>query len=604
MPERRRERKNCATRLQNNCCPLLRQRTQTLPKETLHKALGIYLLQSHCALLYCNIKYCTFDTAGITAPVAASLRAAFPSVQQPTGMQKKLIRATLGKQDVLLQDDTGSGKSFAVMLALLSKPRVGTPNPENSKGNDDIEGLTTLLIVPHRDLAYQYLHWIHHLTLSEGNSPFSLAKYAQVLVRRVNRTTLQDLPARMQEAIGHVSADRDKALPHNPHILIATPNAVLDLVQRQPQLLRLSTLSTVVVDEVDAFLHVPNSKLPREHKKAAQKKLDRHVPDLVRVLDALFPTPRDKQQIFGRSHPSRNEFLKQGLVPVERPQLIMLSATLRTRLRSALYGAFGWMQRGKVLKLIRKRSSALPAHRLGRSAVHHVLVVSKTGDIKNIAGARPLNPVHNATAVLNGDAVVHHDEEEGNVFYDDDDPELHDDADKELLKAPLNVDPAILEAIAATFALDVPRVALLVLPATAAVRKIIFELRQLRVNAHPFNLVENAPSRSHLLSRSSDTRDENPTLIVGTLATIRGIDLPELSHVFMLGTPEGRAGDAYLHVAGRVGRFGGQGKVITVLEERKVAKTGGKVVVTDDPRKMTILLSRIGIKPARLEHFD
>ncbi|KIJ21852.1 hypothetical protein PAXINDRAFT_65260 [Paxillus involutus ATCC 200175] len=546
----------------------------------------------------------TFETAGITAPVAASLRAAFPNVRQPTAMQKKLIRATVGKQDVLLQDDTGSGKSFAVMLALLSKSRVHTPNPGNSKGNDDAEGLTTLLIVPHRDLAYQYLHWIHHLTLSEGNFPFSLAKYAQVLVRHVNRTTLQDLPIRMQEAIEHVSADRDRPLPQTPHILIATPNAVLDLVQRQPQLLRLSTLSTVVVDEVDAFLHVPNSKLPREHKKAVQKKLDRHVPDLVRVLDALYPTPRDKQQIFGRSHSSRNELLKQGLVPVERPQLIMLSATLRTRLRSALYGAFGWIQRGKVLKLIRKRSSALPAHRLDRSAVHHVLVVSKTGDIKNIAGARPLKPVHDATPVLTDDAIVDHDEDEGNVFYDDDDPELQDDVDKELLKAPLNVDPAILEAIAATFALDVPRIALLVLPATAAVRKIIFELRQLRVNAHPFNLVENGPSRSHLLSRSSDARDENPTLIVGTLATIRGIDLPELSHVFMLGTPEGRAGDAYLHVAGRVGRFEGQGKVITVVEERKVEKTGRKVVVTDDPRKMSILLSRIGLKPARLEHFD
>jgi superfamily II DNA/RNA helicase len=376
----------------------------------------------------------TFETAGITAPVAASLRAAFPNVRQPTAMQKKLIRATVGKQDVLLQDDTGSGKcvdrsitsarsehrslfrSFAVMLALLSKSRVHTPNPGNSKGNDDAEGLTTLLIVPHRDLAYQYLHWIHHLTLSEGNFPFSLAKYAQVLVRHVNRTTLQDLPIRMQEAIEHVSADRDRPLPQTPHILIATPNAVLDLVQRQPQLLRLSTLSTVVVDEVDAFLHVPNSKLPREHKKAVQKKLDRHVPDLVRVLDALYPTPRDKQQIFGRSHSSRNELLKQGLVPVERPQLIMLSATLRTRLRSALYGAFGWIQRGKVLKLIRKRSSALPAHRLDRSAVHHVLVVSKTGDIKNIAGARPLKPVHDATPVLTDDAIVDHDEDEGNVF--------------------------------------------------------------------------------------------------------------------------------------------------------------------------------------------
>ena len=174
----------------------------------------------------------------------------------------------------------------------------------------------------------------------------------------------------------------------------------------------------------------------------------------------------------------------------------------------------------------------------------------------------------------------------------------------ELLHAPLAFDPAMLEAVAATFALDVPRVALLVLPATAAVRKIIFELQQLGVNAQPLDLVANEASRTHVLSRMDGVSDENPVLIVATLATVRGIDLPDLSHVFMLGVPEGRSGDAYLHVAGRVGRFGRQGKVITILEERKDEKTGNKVVVTDGPRKMTILLSRIDVQPTRLDHFD
>lgn len=174
----------------------------------------------------------------------------------------------------------------------------------------------------------------------------------------------------------------------------------------------------------------------------------------------------------------------------------------------------------------------------------------------------------------------------------------------ELLHAPLAFDPAMLEAVAATFALDVPRLALLVLPATAAVRKIIFELRQLGVNAHPFDLVADEASRTHVLSQMDEVSDENPALIVATLATVRGIDLPDLTHVFMLGVPEGRSGDAYLHVAGRVGRFGRRGKVITILEACREERRGNKVVLTDDPKKMTILLSRIGMRPARLEHFD
>ncbi|KAF9244595.1 P-loop containing nucleoside triphosphate hydrolase protein [Melanogaster broomeanus] len=503
------------------------------PTPNLPAALSSWARSSFCRKTAITRYLNQSSAAGITPAVTASLRDAFPNVQKPTAMQKKLIRAI---------DDTGSGKSFAVMLALLSKSRVLVVDP--NKG-DAKEGVTTLLIVPHRDLAYQYLHWIHHMTASNGNRPFSLAKYAQVLVR----------PS-----------------PKPPHILIATPNAVLDVILRRPEVLQLSTLSTVVVDEVDAFLQIPSSKLPKEHQKAAQKKLDKHVPNLARVLDTLYHTDRAKFQIFGRPLSSRSELVAHGLAPAHRPQLIMLSATLRNRLRSALYGAFGW--------LIRKRS-------LDRSAIHHVLVVSKTGDIKNIAGARPRNPVQGTMPILAEDTVARHDEDETSVFYDDDDVELKDDVDRELLMAPLKINPALLEAVAATFALDVPRMALLVLPATAPVRKIVFELQQLGVNAQLFDLLANQPSGSLRPSSSVD-----------------GIDLPELSHVFILGVPEGRMGDTYLHVAGRVGRFTGQGKVITVVEERKEDRAGKRMAVTDEPKKMSILLSLIGIKPDKLEHFD
>jgi len=238
--------------------------------------------------------------------------------------------------------------------------------------------------------------------------------------------------------------------------------------------------------------------------------------------------------------------------------------------------------------------------------MHHVLVVSTTGDIKNMAGALPLQPDDRDDKSAPKEDIAVHDNDEDGIFYDEDeDPELRDDVDRELLHSPLAFDPAMLEAVAATFALDVPRIALLVLPATAAVRKVIFELQQLGVNAHPFDLVGNEASRRHVLSRTPDgVSDENPMLIVGTLATIRGVDLPDLSHVFILGVPEGRAGDAYLHVAGRVGRFGSRGKVITVLEERKEAKIGNKAIMRDAPRQMKVLLSRLGIAASKLVHFE
>lgn len=52
----------------------------------------------------------SFEAAGIQPLVAATLHIAFPNVQKPSVMQRKLIGAMIKNRDVLLQDDTGTGK--------------------------------------------------------------------------------------------------------------------------------------------------------------------------------------------------------------------------------------------------------------------------------------------------------------------------------------------------------------------------------------------------------------------------------------------------------------------------------------------------------------
>jgi hypothetical protein len=56
----------------------------------------------------------TFESLGVGTPIVAALRAAFPDVQQPTTMQRKMISAVVGKQDILLQDFTGTGKCVLI----------------------------------------------------------------------------------------------------------------------------------------------------------------------------------------------------------------------------------------------------------------------------------------------------------------------------------------------------------------------------------------------------------------------------------------------------------------------------------------------------------
>lgn len=130
---------------------------------------------------------------------------------------------------------------------------------------------------------------------------------------------------------------------------------------------------------------------------------------------------------------------------------------------------------------------------------------------------------------------------------------IDSDQEYEMTTSPFG--PNVLEAIATCFAIDVPRLGLLVIPSSAPVNRAVYELRRLGVNAQGLN--------------SENTLDK-ATLLVGTTATTRGIDLEGLTHVFIIGIPEGpqvngKSVDAYIHLAGRVGRFGNTGRVITVV---------------------------------------
>jgi hypothetical protein len=144
----------------------------------------------------------------------------------------------------------------------------------------------------------------------------------------------------------------------------------------------------------------------------------------------------------------------------------------------------------------------------------------------------------------------------------------------------------------------VPRVALLVLPASASVHSAVAELRELGVNAHGLNLLteEGEQGRKYLLRGPSDVAVANPTLLVATVPATRGIDLPELSHVFVLDVVGERLVDTYVHVAGRVGRFGRGGKVVCVVD--------GDAEGAKRARKFSLIFKELGVQPTRFEHFE
>jgi len=169
---------------------------------------------------------------------------------------------------------------------------------------------------------------------------------------------------------------------------------------------------------------------------------------------------------------------------------------------------------------------------------------------------------------------------------------------------PLPFNPNTLEAVAEAFALDVPRLCLLVLPASAPLQQVVYELRRFGVNAQILDVYQSETGRAYLMEGQGSPMTDSPTLLVSTLATTRGLDLPDLTHVFILGVPEDRPVDTYLHAAGRTGRFGRSGKVISVLEARHmITTTKGKPGWKDEPQKLRNMLNLMGVRPTKFAYF-
>ncbi|RDX50433.1 P-loop containing nucleoside triphosphate hydrolase protein [Lentinus brumalis] len=535
----------------------------------------------------------SFERLRLQPSVLAALRLAFPSIKHPTPIQHRFIDAVLKGKDILLKDKTGTGKSFALALALLSKDR-GTPY----KAGDGAQTLpiTSLLLVPHRDLAYQFYHWIerihHHMTKREP-----LPSLAQVLVR--------DSAATLEEHLAPIHKTP-------PHILIGTPQMVLDIVQADPTALPLDRLSTVVVDEVDYLIEtVPN--LPDKFlMMKIERQINRHPGPTRLLLNHIYSASNARRKPYQMSQ-------MQGLKgedhrrddSQQKPQLIMMSATLRNHLKRFLLADSGWFTRdpGMFVRITGDASVHYPKDLKNSSAEdhatfalgghgiqHHVLVVSDTGSIANIEGAAkgPQRKPEEESKPSPGSSSAPAEQPSHSVS-----------PDVEEIDEPSPFNAHAMEAIAASFALDVPSVALLVLPADAPVQRAVYDLRLLGVNAHPLDVVKDEKGKTHLMRRDFDATAENPTLLVSTLASTRGLDLPELSHVFILGVLDDGAVDSYMHVAGRVGRFGRGGKVISVVADTyEEVLANGHRKKRDEPRLMWTLLKKMGIKPVKFEHFD
>jgi len=157
-----------------------------------------------------------FRQLGLAEPILLAVRDA--GYTEPTPIQVAAIPVVLQRQDVMGIAQTGTGKTAAFVLPLLSL--IAAHRPQH-------RGVRALIMVPTRELVVQ--------------------------VEENIRIYARHLPLRVATIFGGVSErPQIKALQHGVDIVVATPGRLLDIIRGREASLR--DLEFLVLDEADRML--------------------------------------------------------------------------------------------------------------------------------------------------------------------------------------------------------------------------------------------------------------------------------------------------------------------------------------------------------------
>ncbi|GGQ27517.1 DEAD/DEAH box helicase [Shewanella litoralis] len=149
--------------------------------------------------------------------LSATLLKALPaSITEPSRIQQVAIPAILNGQDVLALAQTGSGKTYAYGLPILQR-----------MSQQGISGLSTLVVVPTRELATQVM---------QNLTPLANPLHLQVDVM----------------CGGEVIELQIERLSMPANVIVATPGRLLALIQQG--VIQCSNVQSLILDEADRLL--------------------------------------------------------------------------------------------------------------------------------------------------------------------------------------------------------------------------------------------------------------------------------------------------------------------------------------------------------------
>ncbi len=149
--------------------------------------------------------------------------------EMPTKIQSMtVVQSILGKCDMLIAADTGSGKTLCYGIPIIQS--VQKLMSESDLSDQEIRPLYCLILAPTRELAQQILN---HLK--------DIAKYTDIKLAAV---------------IGGLSSEKqERLLANQPEIVVATPGRLWELIQDgNDHLKKVETVKYFVVDETDRMM--------------------------------------------------------------------------------------------------------------------------------------------------------------------------------------------------------------------------------------------------------------------------------------------------------------------------------------------------------------
>ena len=158
-------------------------------------------------------------TLNMNATLAKALEK--ENIVTPTDVQQKVIPEAIKNKDLIVQSETGTGKTLAYLLPLFEKLK-----PLNKE-------MQAIILAPTHELAIQIQRQIEKLSLN-------------------SEVKLTSTPI-----IGNVNITRqiDK-LKERPNIIVGSPGRILELIKKKK--IFAHTIKTIILDEADRLIDENN----------------------------------------------------------------------------------------------------------------------------------------------------------------------------------------------------------------------------------------------------------------------------------------------------------------------------------------------------------